>query len=130
MPSGTVGTSSRSAATPVRDLARQFAEYFSGRRQDFDAELRVEGTEFQVDVWTAVAEIPYGEVRTYGEIADGVGRPHAYRAVGSASGRNAFQIVVPCHRVVASNGIGGYAGRLDVKRFLLSLEGVTDYSTR
>jgi len=125
MPSERLRATRGPVAKPVSRVAEQLAEYFAGRRRSFDADLHVEGTDFQVDVWLALTDIPYGEVRTYGEIASAVRRPHAYRAVGNANGKNPFPIVVPCHRVVASSGIGGYAGGLDIKRFLLALEGVT-----
>jgi len=81
-------------------------------------------TEFQRDVWNALVDIPYGEVRTYGEVAESVNRPRASRAVGNANHVNPWPIFVPCHRVVATNGLGGYGGGDTVKRYLLSLEGV------
>jgi methylated-DNA-[protein]-cysteine S-methyltransferase len=119
------GSASERPSRVVRDAARQLAEYFAGKRRDFDLDLHTTGTEFQIDVWVALCAIPYGQVRTYGEIAGVVGRPSAYRAVGNANGRNLLPVVIPCHRVVASNGIGGYGSGLDVKRFLLSIEGVS-----
>lgn len=112
------------AARAVVAAAKQLAEYFAGTRTMFTVDLHATGTEFQQDVWLALAEIPYGEVRSYGEIAAAVGRPQAYRAVGNANGKNPWPVVVPCHRVVASDGLGGYGGGLDVKRYLLRLEGV------
>ena len=91
-------------------------------------ELELSGTEFQRSVWTSLADIPYGEVISYAELAEMVGRPTAFRAVGQANGANPIPIVLPCHRVVASGGgIGGYGGGLDLKRELLALEGVTGY---
>jgi methylated-DNA-[protein]-cysteine S-methyltransferase len=110
---------------PLRDARRQLAEYFACRRRAFDLPLELAGTAFQCEVWWALADIPYGETVSYGELAAMVGRPTAFRAVGQANGANPIPIVLPCHRVVASGGrIGGYGGGLPVKRRLLSLEGV------
>lgn len=110
--------------TPVLEqAAKELAEYFAGTRKTFDVPLGPKGTEFQQAVWKALTEIPYGETRTYGEIAAIVGKPHAYRAVGMANNRNPLMIVVPCHRVIGSKGnLTGYAGGLDVKEALLKLE--------
>ena len=114
-----------SSASPVRDAASQLAEYFAGRRRAFDIALgRVATTDFRRRVWAALAAIPYGEVRSYGQVATAVGDPRAARAVGNANHANPWPIVIPCHRVVASNGLGGFGGGLDVKRYLLDLEGV------
>jgi methylated-DNA-[protein]-cysteine S-methyltransferase len=117
-----------SPGTPPRAVAkaaRQLAEYFAGTRQSFDLPLAdVKATDFQRDVWAALVAIPYGEVRTYGDVALSVDRPRASRAVGNANHVNPFPIVVPCHRVVASTGLGGYGGSEGVKRFLLEIEGV------
>ena len=113
----------------VATAARQLEEYFAGTRKTFSVPLaRVPSTDFQRDVWTALVAIPYGEVRTYGDVALSVNRPRASRAVGNANHVNPYPILVPCHRVVASTGIGGYGGGGErVKRFLLDLEGVTTY---
>ena len=108
----------------VRAAQRQLTEYFAGRRQSFDLDLHLEGTEFQAKVWVALANIPFGTVATYGEVADSIGHHRAFRAVGTANSKNPFPIVVACHRVVAATGIGGYAGGVDIKRGLLALEGV------
>ncbi|HEV3188466.1 MAG TPA: methylated-DNA--[protein]-cysteine S-methyltransferase [Acidimicrobiales bacterium] len=117
-----------STGTPPRAVARcalQLAEYFKGTRRDFDVSLaQIDATDFQHDVWDALTEIPYGEVRTYGDVAVSVDRPLASRAVGNANHANPWPVVVPCHRVVSSTGIGGYGGGDEVKRFLLDLEGV------
>jgi len=110
---------------PVRSAAKQLEEYFAGERTDFDVDLHVAATDFQVDVWSALMTVPYGQVVTYQDIARAVGRPRAFRAVGNANGKNPFPVIVPCHRIVASNGLGGYAGGLSVKRALLALEGVS-----
>ena len=103
----------------------QLEEYFNGSRQSFDLQLDLHGTRFQVAAWRALAEIPYGETRTYAEQAERLGRPRAFRAVGAANGRNPLSIVLPCHRVVGSNGsLTGFAAGLDVKRALLDHEQV------
>ena len=103
----------------------QLAEYFAGKRTEFDLPLELEGTQFQSDVWLSLAEIPYGKTISYAELASMVGRPSAFRAVGQANGANPIPIVLPCHRVIASGGgIGGYGGGLDMKRQLLAIEGV------
>ena len=105
-------------------LATQLDEYFAGRRRSFDLDLEPVGTPFQQDVWAALRRIPYGETRTYGDIAAELGRPTAARAVGAANGRNPISIVIPCHRLVGSTGaLTGYAGGLERKRALLVLEG-------
>jgi methylated-DNA-[protein]-cysteine S-methyltransferase len=99
-------------------------EYFAGRRRRFTVPLDLHGTDFQVRCWRALREIPYGETITYAELARRVGGPRGFRAVGMANHDNPVAIVVPCHRVLASDGsLGGYGGGLDVKRALLRLEG-------
>jgi methylated-DNA-[protein]-cysteine S-methyltransferase len=104
--------------------ARQLQEYFAGRRKTFDLPLAPRGTAFQRAVWTALSAIPWGEVCSYADIARAIDRPKAVRAVGAANGRNPLPIVVPCHRVIGSNGsLTGFAGGLDRKRKLLELEG-------
>lgn len=110
--------------TPLhREVKRQLAEYFSGARKVFDLPLAMAGTDFQKRCWAALREIPYGETRSYGDMARAVGSPKAFRAVGMANHRNPIAIIVPCHRVVGSNGsLTGFGGGLDVKAFLLSLE--------
>jgi methylated-DNA-[protein]-cysteine S-methyltransferase len=113
------------APKPVADAAKQLEEYFAGTRRTFQVKLTdVAATTFQHDVWNALRAIPYGQVRTYGDVADAVNRPRAHRAVGNANHVNPWPIVVPCHRVVASAGLGGYGGGDEVKRYLLDLEGV------
>ena len=102
---------------------RELNEYFSGERREFSLPLDLRGTEFQLACWHALLEIPYGETRSYRDIAQAVGHPHAYRAVGMSNNRNPVAIVVPCHRVIASSGsLCGYGGGLDLKRKLLDLE--------
>jgi methylated-DNA-[protein]-cysteine S-methyltransferase len=108
----------------LRETERQLAEYFAGRRKVFDLTLDFAGTEFQKKVWGALLTIPFGETRTYAQIARQIGRPRAVRAVGAANGRNPISIVTPCHRVIGSNGaLTGFAGGLAVKERLLRLEG-------
>jgi O-6-methylguanine DNA methyltransferase len=113
------------APKPVADAAQQLEEYFAGTRRTFKVKLSdFPATSFQSDVWKALRAISYGQVRTYGDVADAVNRPRAHRAVGNANHANPWPIVVPCHRVVASGGLGGYGGGDQVKRYLLDLEGV------
>ena len=113
-------------APPVlKDTATQLEEYFAGERTGFDVPMELDGTAFQKEVWRELTRIPYGETISYGELARRVGRPKGPRAVGQANGRNPIPIIVPCHRVLASNGIGGYGGGLTIKRALLAVEGVT-----
>jgi len=107
-----------------RRVARELRDYFAGKRRDFTFPVRPAGTDFNQRVWQELTRIPYGETRTYGELARKIGRPNAARAVGSANGRNPVPIVLPCHRVVASGGkLGGYGGGLELKKRLLELEG-------
>jgi len=104
--------------------SRQLTEYFAGKRTQFDLPLDAGGTEFQQEVWSALLKIPFGELRSYSDIAAIIGRPKAVRAVGAANGRNPLPIVVPCHRVIGSNGsLTGFAGGLPMKTQLLELEG-------
>ena len=105
------------------NCAHQLTDYFAGKRQRFELPLRAKGTPFQQAVWEALADIPYGELRSYKDIAHSINNPAAVRAVGAASGRNPLPIVVPCHRVIGSNGsLTGFAGGLETKRVLLQLE--------
>ncbi|MEV6116461.1 methylated-DNA--[protein]-cysteine S-methyltransferase [Streptomyces sp. NPDC052109] len=101
----------------------QLAAYFAGELQQFTLELALRGTPFQRSVWQELTRIPYGETRTYGQLADALGNPQASRAVGLANGRNPVGIIVPCHRVIgAGGGLTGYGGGLDRKRRLLDFE--------
>ena len=111
-------------ASPLLHEAReQLAAYFAGRLRRFDLPLAPQGTPFQLRVWRALQDIPYGRTCSYAELAAAVGSPRACRAVGLAHGRNPLMIVIPCHRVIAAGGgLGGYSGGLDIKRFLLRLE--------
>ncbi len=108
----------------LRPYVQQLEEYFAGERREFSFPLDLRGTDFQLACWRALLAIPYGETRSYGDIARAVGRPQGFRAVGMANNRNPLAIVVPCHRVIASDGtLCGYGGGLEVKRKLLELEG-------
>jgi methylated-DNA-[protein]-cysteine S-methyltransferase len=105
------------------EAEKQLNEYFSGKRKAFDLKLDFAGTEFQKKVWQALLEIPFGETRSYGQIARQLGSPNAVRAVGAANGKNPLSIVAPCHRVIGSNGdLTGFAGGLHTKQFLLGME--------
>ena len=106
-----------------RTAQRQIIDYLDGKRTRFDLPLDLHGTPFQKTALRRVARIPYGKVKTYGEIAAAIGKPRAARAVGSANARNNLPLVIPCHRVVARNGLGGYGGGLALKRRLLKMEG-------
>lgn len=113
------------SSAEVELYVRQLNEYFRGSRRDFTCPLDLEGTDFQRACWQALCEIPYGSTCTYGELARKVGRPTAFRAVGQANHRNPVAIIVPCHRVVGSDGtLTGYGGGLEIKEKLLRLEGV------
>jgi methylated-DNA-[protein]-cysteine S-methyltransferase len=106
-----------------RTFIRQIEEYFEGDREQFDLPLDVQGTPFQMSVWRELQRIPYGETRSYGEIAANIGRPGAARAVGMANHDNPVAVIIPCHRVIGRNGsLTGYAGGLQLKQKLLALE--------
>jgi methylated-DNA-[protein]-cysteine S-methyltransferase len=105
------------------ETARQLEEYFAGQRKEFTVKLDLAGTAFQRKVWNALLTIPFGETRSYGEIATQIGNPGAARAVGASNGRNPVSIIAPCHRVIGSTGkLTGFAAGLDVKARLLALE--------
>ena len=107
----------------LKKAIKQLNEYFEGKRSIFDLPLAPEGTEFQNKVWNALREIPFGETKSYGEIARIIGNEKASRAVGMANNKNPIMIVIPCHRVIGANGkLAGYAGGLEVKEMLLNLE--------
>jgi methylated-DNA-[protein]-cysteine S-methyltransferase len=122
VPSGGLRATTTSA-NAVSQCVTQLEEYFAGTRRSFSVSLAPAGTAFQNDVWRALHDIPYGDTRTYADIAEAIGRPLAMRAVGNANGANPYAIVVPCHRVVARGGLGGYGGGLACKIGLLELEG-------
>ena len=105
------------------ETERQLGEYFAGKRNKFSVPLDMRGTRFQKGVWEALRAIPFGEIRSYGQIAKQLGNPHATRAVGAANGRNPLSIIVPCHRVIGSDGqLTGFAGGLNTKTRVLKLE--------
>jgi methylated-DNA-[protein]-cysteine S-methyltransferase len=106
--------------------AREIHLYLEGNLKEFQVRLDLSsGTPFQISVWKELLKIPYGKVRTYGEIAEKIGNPRAARAVGNAVGANPIPIIIPCHRVVATNGLGGYSCGVEIKKKLLRLEGAT-----
>ncbi|MGE8388794.1 MAG: methylated-DNA--[protein]-cysteine S-methyltransferase, partial [Pseudomonas sp.] len=108
----------------LREAARQLGEYFAGKRRRFELALDFAGTEFQRQVWAALLTIPFGQTRSYSDIARQIGSPSAVRAVGAANGRNPISIIAPCHRVIGASGsLTGFAGGLPAKQFLLALEG-------
>jgi methylated-DNA-[protein]-cysteine S-methyltransferase len=109
--------------TPLSETIRQLQAYFAGELEDFDLKLAPEGTPFQREVWRRLCDIPYGQTISYGELAGRIGNPKASRAVGLANGSNPIPIVIPCHRVIGSNGkLTGYGGGLPIKEKLLALE--------
>ena len=108
---------------PLEETIRQLRQYFSGESNGFDLRLAPEGTPFQREIWRRLCDIPYGETVSYGELARRMGNPKASRAVGLANGANPIAIVIPCHRVIGSNGqLTGYGGGLSIKKTLLALE--------
>ena len=116
----------RESAAQTAHYVAELEQYFARQRRTFSMALDLRGTDFQKRCWKALLQIPYGETRTYADIARAVGSPHAFRAVGLANHDNPLAIVVPCHRVLASDGsLCGYGGGLDVKRRLLELEGAS-----
>jgi methylated-DNA-[protein]-cysteine S-methyltransferase len=124
-PSRPVDESSSSSTTrSLDDLTTQITEYFSGKRKTFTFPLNPRGTPFQLAVWNALLEIPYGDTITYAELAQRIGKPSAVRAVGAANGANPIPVIIPCHRVIGSNGtLTGYGGGIERKQWLLALEG-------
>jgi methylated-DNA-[protein]-cysteine S-methyltransferase len=110
---------------PLRQAVQELQQYFAGEKVSFSCPLDLWGTPFQLQVWQALQDIPYGETRSYGEVAEAIGRSSASRAVGAANGANPVAIIVPCHRVIGSNrALTGYSGGLSTKSWLLALEGV------
>ena len=110
--------------TPLlKEAVQQLADYFAGIRKEFSLPLSLQGTDFQLRTWNALLMIPYGETRTYKQIAETIDCPKGCRAVGLANNRNPIPIIIPCHRVIGANGdLTGYAGGLDVKAYLLAIE--------
>lgn len=118
-----MGSQESNTNSVLLEAEKQLSEYFQEKRNAFSIPLRLVGTEFQRAVWSALNQIPFGETRSYGQIAAQVNRPTAFRAVGAANGRNPLSIVIPCHRVIGTNGkLTGFAGGLEVKTYLLDLE--------
>lgn len=117
------------AQTPEEKLfGKELKEYFAGKRCSFSLPWAVQGTPFQKQVWEALTRIPYGQTRTYSEVAKGLNRPKSQRAVGNAVGKNPLPLLIPCHRVVRSNGsIGGFSGGAAIKPKLLHLEGISGF---
>jgi len=106
-----------------RNVVNQLKKYMKGELQCFDCKLDFRGTSFQKKVWSALAKIPYGQTRSYKEIAQAIGHPKAFRAVGNANGRNSIPLIIPCHRVIESNGgLGGFGHGIRIKRRLLEFE--------
>ena len=131
LPSQDTPAAPRGRAPVLDDAARQLADYFAGKRLDFDLPLAAVGTGFQQRVWEALVAIPYGETCSYGDLARAIGRPAASRAVGAANGRNPIAIVVPCHRVIGASGaLTGYAGGMAAKQWLLAHENATVMACR
>jgi methylated-DNA-[protein]-cysteine S-methyltransferase len=109
----------------LEQVMRQLDEYFRHKRQKFEIALAPKGTPFQIKVWQALLQIPYGQTASYKDIALAIGRPKAFRAVGLANGRNPIPIIIPCHRVIRTNGeLGGFSSGLRIKRWLLKHEGI------
>ena len=107
----------------LAEAERQLQQYFDGRREVFELRLDFTGTEFQKQVWEALLTIPFGETRSYAQVAQQIGNPTAVRAVGAANGKNPISIIAPCHRVIGANGrLTGFAGGMEAKAFLLKLE--------
>ena len=122
-----VTTKDASAQEILIKTKKQLEQYFAGKRTSFDVALDLVGTEFQVQAWRALRRIPFGKTISYGQQASNIKKPKAFRAVGSANGKNPIPIIVPCHRVVASDGsLGGYSLGLKMKIQLLALEGVSE----
>jgi len=114
----------KAVAPLYKRVKKELEEYFQGRRQEFDLPLEADppGTDFQKNVWAALCDVPFGEVVSYGDLARWAGRPKAVRAVGAACGANRLPILIPCHRVVAKEGLGGFGGGTKMKKQLLKLE--------
>ncbi len=110
---------------PPYKVLKEFESYLSGRRERVELPFEVRGTLFRRRVWDEILRIPFGEVRTYGQVASAIGMPRACRAVGSACGANPVPLIIPCHRVVSAGGIGGFSAGLDIKRRLFELEGIS-----
>jgi O-6-methylguanine DNA methyltransferase len=113
-----------SQSPAIEEAMTQINDYLSGKRKDFDLSISVEGTDFQMKVWNALRDIPYGETFTYAQIAERIGHGRSYRAVGTACGSNPLPIIIPCHRVIGASGPGNYLGGSEMKKRLMAIEGV------
>ncbi len=114
-----------SPSSLMRTAARELHAYFDGALTEFSIPLKPSGTNFQLSVWTALREIPYGTTRSYKEVAEQIGKPKSARAIGGAVGKNPIPVIIPCHRVLAAGGkLGGYTGGTDIKKWLLAIEGI------
>ncbi|MCB0368912.1 MAG: methylated-DNA--[protein]-cysteine S-methyltransferase [Bdellovibrionales bacterium] len=124
-----VRTTKLKKAQPILDEAKkQLVDYFANRRKKFNLPLDLDGSDFQKKVWLELSKIPYGKTCSYKEVADKIQSPKAYRAVGTANGKNPLPIIIPCHRVISANGsLGGYSGGLSIKIKLLQLEGLNNF---
>lgn len=123
--SGEDETAVKQPSENLQNAIKQLKEYFDGKRTAFDLKMKLHGTEFQKKVWTYLSEIPYGETRTYKDVAEAIGSPKGFRAVGMANNKNPIAIIYPCHRVIGASGkLVGYGGGLDIKEQLLRLEGI------
>lgn len=117
------GAERRESVAPNREAIAQIRDYLAGKRTDFELTLDLRGTDFQQAVWHELERIPYGETRSYADVARAIGRARAVRAVGAANGANPIPLILPCHRVIAAGGgLGGYGGGLELKRRLLAME--------
>jgi len=117
-------SSSSSTTARLEDLTNQLRDYFAGQRKSFDLPLAPKGTPFQLAVWNALLEVPYGATISYSELSNRIGKPSAVRAVGAANGANPIPVIIPCHRVIGANGsLTGYGGGIERKQWLLALEG-------
>ncbi len=114
----------KSQSSEFKKCEKELEEYFSLKRKKFDVKLEIKGTPFQESVWREMIKIPYGKTISYKELATRIKKPKAYRAVANACGKNKIPIIIPCHRVVASNGLGGYSAGIDIKKNLLEIEGI------
>ncbi|HEY3441267.1 MAG TPA: methylated-DNA--[protein]-cysteine S-methyltransferase [Paludibaculum sp.] len=124
-PEGWAAADRKDKLPVLRQAAQELKEYMAGQRRVFSVTFEVDGTEFQCRVWQALCEIPFGEVRSYADIAKALEKPKATRAVGSANGRNPLPVFIPCHRVIGSDGsLAGYSAGVEVKRVLLACEGI------
>jgi O-6-methylguanine DNA methyltransferase len=124
LPNHNLPVRSESQSPVIEEAIVQINDYLSGKRKDFDLPISINGTEFQIKVWNALREVPYGETATYAQIAERIGRKQSYRAVGTACENNPLPIIIPCHRAVGASGPGGYLGGFEMKKRLMTVEGI------